>query len=985
MFWALGRGVAVAAVRGAVVLVPEDVVADWTLGEEDRRLIANKTGVTRLGFAVLLRYFRLHGRFPGSSRQLPRAAVGYVAVQVQVSATAFREYSWTGRTAEYHRAQIRAALGFREATRADEDRLAGWLASEVAGTERSDERLREAVLARCRQERIEPPGRVERIVVAARTAATTAFCARTVERLPAESVRRLERLAEPSEGWRGALAELKAGPGQPSLQTLLVEIRRLERVRALGLPDGLFDEVADAQLQAWRARAAAEYPSDLRRHPRPLRLTLLAVLCHCRRTEITDSLVELLIGVVHKVHTRAERRVEGELLTELRRVRGKEGLLFRLAEAALDHPDETVRTALYPVVAEGTLRQLVREARASEVAFRARVRTVLRSSYSTHYRRMLPPLLNALTFRSNNAAHRPLVDALALLAAYANSSCRFYDASDHVPLDAVVPAEWRDAVVDERGRIERIPYELCVLRALRDGLRRREIWVEGAGAWRNPDHDLPADFDAHRDLHYSALRQPRDPTAFIADLKTRMTAALTSLDRAFADDTTGGVSLTSRGGEPWISVPKLDKLPEPAQLSRLKSEVLRRWGTVDLLDILKEADHHVGFTDEFSSVAGRENLPAERLRRRLLLTLFALGTNAGIARIAAGEHGEPEHALRHVRRVYITADNLRRATTRIVNATLAVRDPALWGAGTACASDSKRFGSWSANLMTEWHARYGGPGVMIYWHVERKSLCVYSQLKTCSSSEVAAMIEGVLRHSTDADIDRNYVDSHGQSAVGFAFTELLGFRLLPRLKNIASQRLYRPDDQVAWPHLPRILTRPIRWDLVAQQYDQMVKYATALRLGTADAEAILRRFTRPGPQHPTYAALVELGRAVKTIFLADYLASPSLRREVHEGLQVVEHWNSGNDYVFYGKDSELTGADRDSQQVSMLALHLLQAALVHVNVLLVQHVLADPGWQGRLGEHDRRGLTPLFWHHINPYGHFRLDLDSHLDLTPAAA
>src|SRR5512135_2775110 len=75
---------------------------------------------------------------------------------------------------------------------------------------------REAVLARCRQERIEPPGRVERIVVAARTAATTAFCARTVERLPAESVRRLERLAEPSEGWRGALAELKAGPGAES-------------------------------------------------------------------------------------------------------------------------------------------------------------------------------------------------------------------------------------------------------------------------------------------------------------------------------------------------------------------------------------------------------------------------------------------------------------------------------------------------------------------------------------------------------------------------------------------------------------------------------------------------------------------------------------------------------------------------------------------------------------------------------------------------
>jgi TnpA family transposase len=61
-------------------------------------------------------------------------------------------------------------------------------------------------------------------------------------------------------------------------------------------------------------------------------------------------------------------------------------------------------------------------------------------------------------------------------------------------------------------------------------------------------------------------------------------------------------------------------------------------------------------------------------------------------------------------------------------------------------SDSKKFGAWDQNLMTEWHARYGGPGVMVYWHVEERSVCIYSQLKSCSSSEVAAMIEGVLRH-----------------------------------------------------------------------------------------------------------------------------------------------------------------------------------------------------------------------------------------------
>ena len=116
---------------------------------------------------------------------------------------------------------------------------------------------------------------------------------------------------------------------------------------------------------------------------------------------------------------------------------------------------------------------------------------------------------------------------------------------------------------------------------------------------------------------------------------------------------------------------------------------------------------------------------------------------------------------------------------------------------------------------------------------------------------VAAMIEGLLRHCTDADIDTNYVDTHGASVVGFAFTELLGFRLLPRLKNIGAIRLYRPDDATIYtPQLGPVLTRPIRWELIIQQYDQMVRYATALRLGTAESESILRRFTRGGPKHP---------------------------------------------------------------------------------------------------------------------------------------
>ena len=529
-------------------------------------------------------------------------------------------------------------------------------------------------------------------------------------------------------------------------------------------------------------------------------------------------------------------------------------------------------------------------------------------------------MFTVLEFRCDNSAYRPVMQALDLLRRWSGvaGKIRYYDVDIAVPLDGVVPKAWRAAVVDECDLVERIPYEVRVLVALRDAIRRHEIYVVGAERWRNPEEDLPRDFDTSRDVHYAELRQPLDPAAFIVSFRKRMTAALTGLDQALVADTAGGVRVVTRHGEAWISVPKLERL----------DEVIRRWGALDLLDVLKDADFLTEFTAEFSSVATREVIDRSTLRRRRLLCLFALDTNIGIRQLVdTGEHGQTDAKLRYVRRHFITRDNRRCAITTFVSATLEARDPAWWCTGTACASDSKKFSSWESNLMTKWHNRHGGPGVMIYWHVERISTCIYSQLRSCSSSDVAAMIEGLLRHCTSADIEANYVDTHGASVVGFAFTEVLGFRLLPRLKNIGSIRLYWPSDGHASTVLGPVLTRPIRWELIAQQYDQMIKYATPLQVGTAESEWILRRFT--------YQALEKLGGA--------------------------------------------------HAEVSMLALHLLQSALVHVNTMLLQNVLDAPGWAEQLTVQDRRGLSPLFWSHINPYGRFRLDMDTRLDLARAGA
>jgi Tn3 transposase DDE domain len=410
----------------------------------------------------------------------------------------------------------------------------------------------------------------------------------------------------------------------------------------------------------------------------------------------------------------------------------------------------------------------------------------------------VPALLGVLTFQCNNDVHRPVMDALVLLEKYRDRKATVFPASEQVPLEGVVSDHWQELVQDDQhgGAINRISYEWCVLTTLREKVRCKAVWVKGAHRFRNPDQDLPQDFDLRRDEYYTALEQPREAGVFVANLRCKMETALTALDTGLLSNVKVKI-VTTKNGKGRIRLTPLEEQPEPANIVALTAALVHRWPMTNLLDILKETELRVRFTEVFRSIATREVLSADVLQRRLLLCLYGLGTNAGLKRMCSGG-GEDSYAeLQYIRRHYITKEQVRSAIAHVCNAIFRVRNPALWGEGTtACASDSKKFGAWDQNLMTEWHVRYGGPGVMIYWHVEKNSVCIYSQLKACSSSEVAAMIEGVLRHDTEMDVEKQYVDTHGQSEVGFAFCYLLGFALLPRLKHIKKQRLYGPDKGV---------------------------------------------------------------------------------------------------------------------------------------------------------------------------------------------
>jgi hypothetical protein len=417
------------------------------------------------------------------------------------------------------------------------------------------------------------------------------------------------------------------------------------------------------------------------------------------------------------------------------------------------------------------------------------VQTTLKASYSNHYRRGLIELLEVLEFRSNNATHRPVLDALDLIRRHADARLTYYPAGQSVPSHKGVLGDWTTLVFKDAGkagrRVVRSVYEICTFQALREQLRCKEIWVIGADKWRNPDQGLPHDFETHRDAHYAALRKPLDPTAFIDQLRGEMRDELAALDTGLPK--LAWLEIADRGKNGAIKLTDLDAAPEPRNLRRLKNEVRTRWGTVPLIDMLKEA-----------VLRTRLSLRRDRHRRAWRSRVRDPGRAAAAGDLRVRhEHRDPGDRRqrpararrgRHPLRAPPVPDRRSRPDDRDRDRQRHVRGPGADRLGRRLHRGRLRLDA-LRRVRPEHLHRVAFPlrrrGVLIYWHVERKSMAIHSQLISCTASEVAAMVEGAMRHGTTMEVEGNYVDSHGQSEIGFGITPAA--RLRPAAADQANQ------------------------------------------------------------------------------------------------------------------------------------------------------------------------------------------------------
>src|SRR3954449_4878522 len=105
----------------------QELAEHWSLNVEELELLANRTDRSRLGLAVMLKFFQMEGRFPRDRKEIPVAVRDHLAGQLGIEPDAFSEYDLAGRSSKRDREQIRSVLGFRRGTVADAEGLGGWL------------------------------------------------------------------------------------------------------------------------------------------------------------------------------------------------------------------------------------------------------------------------------------------------------------------------------------------------------------------------------------------------------------------------------------------------------------------------------------------------------------------------------------------------------------------------------------------------------------------------------------------------------------------------------------------------------------------------------------------------------------------------------------------------------------------------------------------------------------------------------------------
>jgi TnpA family transposase len=560
----------------------------------------------------------------------------------------------------------------------------------------------------------------------------------------------------------------------------------------------------------------------------------------------------------------------------------------------------------------------------------------------------------------------PAIEYLAKLQAL------YLKGSRKLPVEVVAPSLgmiWQVSISSPDRERAFQALEVATLFALRRAVRNGSVWIEHSLSFRGRARLFFTDerWQAESKKHYARLSLPSKAATFLKPLLARVTAGVDA------------VAAAARSGvlrvDDELHLSPLPAEDEDPEVTKLRAALDHRIGEVQLPEVILAVDAQVRFS---WIMLGREPRSTDEL----------LMVYAGIM-----AHGTSLTAVECARMIpQLSATSIRQAMRwarderRLSQACQAVlefmqRHPiaATWGRSDLASSDmmsmetTKRV--WQARL----DPRRNTPSIGIYSHVKDRWGIFHAQPFVLNERQAGVAIEGVIRQEKLETIQLA-VDTHGYTDFAMSHARLLGFDLCPRLKELKQRHLFVPRGTKVPAEIAAVCEANVDVALIEKHWDSLVHLAASVMSGHASAVAALARFGSAAQGDPIYEAGVQLGRLLRTAFLADYFVKDAFRNELRRVLNRGEAVNALKRAIYTGRISPAQAKRVDEMQAVADALSLMANIVMAWNTSQMQAVLDR--WSNRrqvippelIGK-----IAPTRLESINLRGVFRFPVDRYAD------
>ncbi|MFD7620553.1 Tn3 family transposase [Streptomyces sp. NPDC059802] len=990
----------------------------------------------QLALLLALKSYQRMGRFPKPD-EYPEMVVDFVRRTVELPEGTLPLYE-TGRTAERQRAEVRQRVGTKYKQSQARQIAEAAIRKEAASKNRPADLINIA-LEKVVAAGLELPAfsTFDTMASTIRTEVNTSICCGIHDRMSlAEQTGMLRLLDERDSDGTTQFNRLKQTAQGPSWSHFKRLFTHLEWLDELGDTAVWVDGVAAPKVTDFAGEADAADASELRDYAAIKRIALLACLAHKARMRVRDDLATMFCKRVAMKIKKAKEELEEIRLAEREIVEAlignyrtvlknlddggpaqealaKAAAMTAEAVKALDGLDEAAPVEevarrlggeVSPAVLALAKAQLVQAGGLGAVTkavegfggFAGQYEQI--EKVSAHHgnfwevllygqlgrdRSVMFDLAEKLEFIATSEDGRVLT-ALAHAMRHESARGEYITAlgEDGKTIDiSFATQNWRKAVLDKTrpGRFVRKHFEAMVFTHLAEELRTGDVavvgseeyadWSEQLLAWEDIQEKL-ADYLVEVGLCEEGEAGAFDAASFRRQLEDKLRTAAAAADAGYPDNE--GLVIDPETGIPSLK-PHRSEGQRPSA-KRLEQEVKARMPERTLMGIVARTAYWVEWWRRFGPPSGNDPKLKDPFGR-YVLTTFVKGTNMGPYEAAKHIPGVSGYELSYVANRHFSIALLNEAVADLVNAHARLDISQAWGDGTAVAADGTHMDTYLNNLLAETSVRYGKAGGIAYHHISDTYIALFTHFIPCGVWEAVYIIEGLLKNTSEVKPTTVHADTQGQSVPVFALAHLLGFDLMPRIRNWKGLTFYRPSKRCEYVHIDSLFGEAgknvIDWDLIESQFRHLMKVAVSVREGAISSSTLLKRLRSGSHKNSTYTAFREVGRVIRTVQLLRYLSDAPLRQRVTAATNKVESFNRFSQWVGFGNQGVLADNDPIEQEKAMKFYALLTNAVIFHNALDIAEIvrqLLEEGWE--ISPEDLAHISPYPTEHIKRFGEY---------------